>query len=135
MPCPPTVGWCRVAAWLLGLACASAQAAGPAPEAAKPLGSADRGQVLYEARCLGCHSVDTNRVGPKHWQLLGRRAGTVADFDYSPALRESQLVWTAQTLDAWLRAPEALIPGQRMNFQVSEAQDRLDLIAYLATLR
>lgn len=55
-------------------------------------------------------------------------------FDYSPALRASRIVWSAQTLDAWLADPERLIPGQRMNYSVPQAADRADLIAYLRAL-
>ena len=52
-------------------------------------------------------------------------------FEYSPALGASRLVWSAQTLDAWLANPERLIPGQRMNYSVPDAADRAALIAYL----
>lgn len=97
--------------------------------------SASRGLALYQERCAACHTVDANDAGPLHRGVLGRRAGTVPGFDYSPALRASRLVWTLQTLDAWLRNPEALIPGQAMDEQVADPQARQDLIAYLATLR
>ncbi|RUP23621.1 MAG: c-type cytochrome [Curvibacter sp.] len=98
-------------------------------------GSAVRGQSLYGERCAGCHSVDANDAGPMHRGVLGRTAGTVPGFEYSSALRASGLVWTRQSLDAWLRDPEALVPGQAMDEQVAHPQDRQDLIAYLATLR
>ncbi len=93
-----------------------------------------RGQALYESRCTGCHSVDANRVGPAHAGVFGRKAGGVKGYDYSPALAKSKLVWNAKTLDRWLANPQALIPGQKMGYSVSEAQDRADLIAYLASL-
>jgi cytochrome c len=93
---------------------------------------AGRGAQLYEARCGGCHAIEHDRIGPRHAGLLGRRAGSVAGFDYSPALRAAGFTWDAQRLDRWLADPEALVPGQRMNFRVPEAADRADLIAYLA---
>ena len=93
---------------------------------------ATRGKDLYESRCTGCHSLDQDRIGPRHRGLIGRRAGSVAGFEYSPALRASHIVWSAQTLDAWLRNPERLIPGQRMNYSVPDAADRAALVAYLA---
>lgn len=97
-------------------------------------GDAARGQRLYEARCIGCHSVDSNRVGPAHRGVFGRRAGALPNYDYSNAVKTSGLVWTAQNLDRWLSNPEALIPGQKMGYSVSDADDRADLIAYLMTL-
>ena len=96
--------------------------------------SVERGHQLYEARCSACHSADTNRTGPMHAGVLGRRAGSVPGFNYSPALAHSSLVWSQASLLQWLANPEALIPGQAMNFQVPDLQDRQDLVAYLASL-
>ncbi len=96
--------------------------------------SAERGKTLYGSRCVACHSVDANRVGPLHRGVLGRRVGSVPGFAYSDALRSSTLVWSRETLQAWLKDPEALISGQQMGYQVEMLQDRLDLVAYLATL-
>lgn len=94
-----------------------------------------RGKQLYDSRCVGCHSVDASRVGPAHRGVVGRKAGGLAGFDYSPALQASKLVWDVDLLQRWLRDPEALIPGQRMGYSVDEAKDRLDLAQYLATLK
>lgn len=96
---------------------------------------ATRGKTLYEDRCVGCHSVNSNRVGPAHKGVVGRKAGGVKDFDYSPALQTSKIVWDVALLQQWLSNPEALIPGQRMGYSVDEAKDRLDLAEYLATLK
>ncbi len=96
---------------------------------------ATRGKTLYESRCVGCHSVDQNRVGPLHRGVVGRKAGSVKDYDYSSALKASKIVWDVALLQKWLTNPEALIPGQRMGYSVDEAKDRLDLAEYLATLK
>ncbi len=93
-----------------------------------------RGQVLYESLCVKCHSVSTNDVGPRHQNLVGRRAGSVSDFVYSAALRNSKLVWTEDLLDRWLSNPEALIPGQEMDVRVRSAESRRLLIVYLKSL-
>ena len=106
-----------------------------APAIARADGDGARGRELYETRCIGCHSIDADRIGPRHRGLIGRRAGSVAGFDYSPALRGATVVWDARTLDRWLADPEATIPGQRMNYRVGDARDRADLIAYLTTAR
>ena len=94
-------------------------------------GDAERGGELYEARCTGCHSIDANRVGPMHRGVFGRKAGSVAGFAYSSAVKASPVIWREDTLDRWLSNPQATIPGQRMNFTVGEARDRADIIAYL----
>lgn len=89
------------------------------------------GQQLYEQRCIACHSLDANRVGPMHRGVYGRKAGSVAGYNYSPAVRNAGIVWDETTLDKWLTNPQGLIPGQRMNFRVSQAEDRTDIIAFL----
>jgi cytochrome c len=97
-------------------------------------GDAARGAQSYAARCGGCHSVEADRVGPRHAGVVGRRAGSVAGFDYSPALARSQLAWDARTLERWLSDPEALVPGQQMGYSLADPAARADVIAYLATL-
>jgi cytochrome c len=94
-------------------------------------GNAERGRDLYESRCIGCHSLDANRIGPKHRGVFGRKAGSVDEFTYSAALKASSVVWNDETLMRWLTNPQEVIPGQRMNFRVSQPQDRADIIAYL----
>ncbi len=95
-------------------------------------GDAARGEQLYNARCIACHSLDANRVGPRHRGVFGRKAGGLPDYDYSPAVIRAELVWGEETLQAWLSDPEALIPGQKMGYRVRKAQDRRDIIAFLA---
>src|SRR4029434_8357383 len=94
-------------------------------------GDATHGEQLYESRCMACHSLDANRVGPMHRGVYGRKAGSVPDFAYSVALTSSLIVWSDTTLNRWLTDPEGLIPGQRMNIRVLSGDDRADLIAFL----
>ncbi len=99
--------------------------------AAQPAPSAARGEQLY-ARCVACHALAVDRVGPRHCGVLGRRAGSVAGFDYSPAMKKSGIVWSEKTLDLFLTKPQRMVPGSSMTYDgVAEAQDRADLIAYL----
>jgi cytochrome c len=90
-----------------------------------------RGEELY-ARCLACHALAADRVGPRHCGLLGRRAGSVPGFAYSPAMKNSKLVWDVKTLDRFLAKPLEVVPGTSMTYDgVPAAKDRADLIAYL----
>jgi cytochrome c len=115
-------------------AAAASTPAGTAPVAPVARGAAGgdpaRGKTLYQA-CAACHSIDENDVGPKHRGVVGRRAGSVADYAYSPALKRSGLTWDEATLDRWLVNPSALVPGTKMFYKIDEAQARADLIAYL----
>lgn len=102
---------------------------GGTAQAAAP--DAVRGEQLY-ARCIACHALAYDRVGPRHCGLLGRRAGSVPGYAYSPAMKNSGLVWDEKTLDRFLAKPLALVPGTAMTYDgVPDARDRKDLIAYL----
>lgn len=88
--------------------------------------------------CLPCHSLEPGRhmTGPNLDDVFGRQAGTAKGFDrYSDALRKSALSWDEQTLDAWLKNPNAFLPGSRMTFAVPDDATRANLIAYLSAIR
>jgi cytochrome c len=93
-------------------------------------GDATRGEQIYQS-CQDCHSLDENEVGPKHRGVFGRAAGTVPGYNYSPALKNSKIVWNEVTLDQWLTDPQAFVPGSKMAFRLSSAKDRADVIEYL----
>jgi len=93
-----------------------------------------RGKTLYQG-CTGCHSVDDNDLGPRHRGVVGRRAGSIQDYSYSPALKNSGLTWDEATLDRWLTNPSTLVPGTKMFFKLDAAQDRADVISYLESLK
>lgn len=102
---------------------------------AAPAGNAARGEALYE-RCFACHSLENDRAGPRHCGLLGRRAGSVPGFDYSPAMRASGIVWDAKSLDRFLADPVGTVPGTSMGYAgIKDARERADLIAYLGKAR
>lgn len=111
--------------WLAGaLAFAATGAALAAPDV-------PRGEQVY-ARCLACHALAHDRVGPRHCGLLGRRAGSVPGFAYSQAMKDSRLTWDEKTLGWFLAQPLKAVPGTSMTYDgVPDPRDRADLIAYL----
>jgi cytochrome c len=94
-------------------------------------GDAMRGKDVFEKRCTGCHALEQDREGPRLRDVFGRTSGTVPNFDYSPALQKAHIVWDDTTLNQWLADPDALVPGNNMEFHVAKAQERRDLIRYL----
>jgi cytochrome c len=96
-----------------------------------PAGDPARGRDLFGRRCTGCHALDADREGPRLRGVYGRRAGTVPDFGYSSALRNSGVTWSDATLERWLSDTDALVPGNAMEFFVPLARERSDLIAFL----
>jgi cytochrome c len=94
-------------------------------------GDAKAGEAIYE-RCAACHSLAHDRTGPRHCGLIGRRAGSVEGFEYSPAMKRSGIVWTRQSLDRFLAAPTKVVPGTSMGYAgIADARERAQLIAYL----
>lgn len=98
-------------------------------------GELERGRAAYE-RCAACHlreeATGAQPVGPALRGLAGRRAGSLAGYRYSGPLARSGLVWTAPTLAAFLRDPQAVVPGNRMAF--SGLDDEAELQALVAFL-
>lgn len=95
---------------------------------------AAHGEQLFNQRCQACHSVkeESGRVGPHLAKLIGRKAGSLEGYAYSPAMRRSGLPWTAQYLDYFLSAPGDYVPGTTMATPpVADRQERADIIAYL----
>ena len=99
-----------------------------------PAGDPERGKALYQG-CQACHSVDENDLGPRHRGVVGRIAGSVEDYAYSKALKQSGLTWNDSTLDQWLTNPSALVPGTKMFFKLDDPQARADVISYLKQLK
>ena len=101
---------------------------GPAAQRAQ---STQRGEQIY-TRCLACHALGYDRVGPRHCGLIGRKAGSVVGFDYSAAMKKSGLIWNEATLSRFIANPLKVVPGSTMTYDgVADANERADLIAYL----
>ena len=101
--------------------------------AARADGDAARGEAKFQD-CAACHKLEAgaNNVGPSLHGVFARKAGELADFRYSPAIKRSGIAWTPETLDKFITDPQALVPGNRMPYAgMANASDRADLIAYL----
>lgn len=101
--------------------------------AARADGDAARGEARFQD-CAACHKLEagSNNVGPSLQGLFERKAGALADFRYSPAMKRSGISWTPETLDKFITDPQAMVPANRMPYAgMANASDRADLIAYL----
>ena len=113
-----------------GLVASTAWAGAPAPA---PAGDAVKGKAVF-ARCAICHDLKpgVQKMGPNLHGVFGRKAGTVAGFNYSPAMKSAKITWSAATLDSYVMSPAKLIPGNKMAFAgLATPADRANLIAYL----
>ena len=120
--------------WIAGLALGSLL---PITGAVAQQGDAEAGARAYRA-CAACHSLVPGRhlTGPSLAGIWGRKAGTVEGFTrYSVPLESAGVTWSEKSLDAWLAAPQAVVPGNRMTFRgVGDPRVRADLIAFLKTV-
>jgi cytochrome c len=102
--------------------------------AASAAGDAERGARVFSA-CIACHSLEPDRhlTGPSLAGVWGRKAADTATYRrYSDVLKKSGVVWNEQALDAWLRDPQKLVPGNSMQFPgLPDERARGDLIAFL----
>lgn len=102
--------------------------------AASEKGDASRGQEVFQNRCIGCHSLDQDKEGPQLRGVFGKKAGSVPTFKYSDAMKASNIIWDADSLDQWLADPDKIVPNSDMVFRVPKARERTDVIAYLQQL-
>lgn len=132
----------------LGVAAAATPAAKPAaaapaaaavtikdPTGATFTGDATAGERTFH-QCMTCHKIEAgkNGIGPSLHGIVGRKAGSLPDYTYTGAMKNSGLTWTEQTLADYLVNPRKLVPGTKMTFAgLAKAQDRANVIAYLKT--
>jgi cytochrome c len=120
---------CAVAA---GFAALSIHGAANAQDAAK-------GADVFNTNCSGCHSADKggdSSVKLSLFGVVGRKAGSVAEFSYSPAMTGSGVTWTPDKLDAFIASPNDVVAGTAMYFPgLADPADRANVIAYLKTLK
>lgn len=93
------------------------------------------GAEVYRA-CIACHTLDAdggNRAGPTLHGVIGRRIATVPGYDYSPALRGMDIVWSRETIARLFEiGPNAYTPGTKMPEQrVTDPQDLQALVEFI----
>jgi cytochrome c len=100
---------------------------------------------VYEGKkislgCMGCHSFEKNGptiIGPNLFGVYGAKQARRKNYEYSDALKKHQgSTWTVDNLSDWLSDPEEYAPGTKMGFSgLADPQERMDLIAYLMSLK
>ena len=113
-----------------------AQKAAMVAELPAPYNGGDiaHGKQLF-AVCKACHTLvqgGANMTGPNLWGVFGRKAGSVAGFNYSDGMKAAAFTWDAAQLDKWIEKPSAMIEGTKMTYAgMKDAKDRIDVIAYM----
>jgi cytochrome c len=94
------------------------------------------GKLAFNTSCRTCHSLreGDNRLGPNLHGIVGREAGA-AEYQYSPAVSASEVVWDAETLNRFIENPDAVVPGHNMKPYggISDDDVRANIVAYLVS--
>ncbi len=102
-------------------------------------GDAEAGATLFKRICGGCHQVGESArgsFGPQLNGIFGRPSGSTTDYQYSDAMKSAGIVWTRETLIAYLEDPKEVVPGTRMIFWgLSDPEKIENLLAYLQTFQ
>jgi cytochrome c len=123
----------------IGLAFCSAVLAATMADAQMPLPTPKPpdAATLFKQQCGTCHATtltEPTRQGPQLFKIVGRRAGSVEGFNYSPGFAKADFVWDEAKLDTWITEPQVMIPGTVMAYRQAKPEVRSTIIAYLKEL-
>ena len=96
---------------------------------------APNGETLFKQQCGVCHAITPapGKMGPPLKGVVGRKAGTLPGYAYSPAMKGYGVTWDAGKLETYLAKPTAAVPGTKMMIGAANPAQRSAIVAYLAT--
>ena len=116
---------------LSGMACLASSSAVP-PAAAEPATE----QQAFNNACRTCHVTreGDNRLGPNLHKIVGRKAGSLPDYNYSSSMKEADFVWDEAKLDRFIASPDEVVAGNKMKpySGLTNKEDREKIVAFLA---
>ena len=100
--------------------------------------SAAPGQQVFNNACRTCHTTKEgdNRLGPHLYKIIGRKVGSLPDYDYSSALRSADFVWDEEKLERFIANPDKLVPGNRMKpySGLASTDDLASVVSFLRSV-
>lgn len=119
---------------IVGLALIGVGVVGPS------VGRADAvaGEAVFKSRCANCHSLTPglSSIAPDLMGVVGRKAGSLKDYRYSPALHDADFVWTPEKLGGWLQSPHNAVPETEMSFPgLKDEKERAEVVEFLKQRR
>jgi cytochrome c len=95
-------------------------------------------QITFNNSCRTCHSINEgdHRLGPSLHGVVGRKAGSIEGYAFSPAMQSAGIVWSEENLDRFIASPDAVVHGNAMKPYggIDDAKQRAEIVGYLKTL-
>lgn len=113
---------------------ASALLLSASPSLAQQPASDDAAQQAFNKSCRTCHSVkeDDNRLGPNLSKIVGRKAGSLPNYNYSPSMKEAGFSWDQDKLTRFMIKPDKVVSGNKMQpYGGVSAEEASKIVAYL----
>ena len=120
--------------WLAAFAVIGTATFFVAPSGEASAQAAPNGATIFQQRCSSCHAVVAGKpatLGPNLAGVVGRKAGATP-YNYSAAMKKSNIIWTKPPLDKYLTGPAKMVPGTKMMVSLSDAKQRAALVEYLS---
>ena len=120
--------------WLAAFAAVGTATFIVAPSNGASAQAAPNGATVFQQRCSSCHAIAAGKpatLGPNLAGVVGRKAGT-ASYNYSAAMKKSDITWTKPSLEKYLTGPAKMVPGTKMMVSLSDAKQRAAVVDYLS---
>jgi len=135
--CPQRTGWVRSLVALGGMTCTLLSPSYAQEQVGQRVNAAS-GQQVFNNACRTCHTTKEgeNRLGPHLYKIIGRKTGSLPDYDYSSALKSADFVWDEEKLQRFIANPDELVPGNRMKpySGLASTDDRARIVSFLQSV-
>ena len=96
--------------------------------------SNETAQQAFNNSCRTCHSVKEgdNRLGPNLSKIVGRKAGSLPNYNYSQSMKEAGFTWDQDKLTRFMLKPDEVVSGNKMQpYGGVSAEEAAKVVAYL----
>ena len=132
-------GWVHLIVTLSGMAYMLSSHSSLSQELVSQAKEATSEQQIFNNACRTCHTIKEgdNRQGPNLYKIIGRKAGSQPDYNYSSAMKGAGFVWDKEKLERFIANPDEVVPGNRMKpyTGLASSDDRAKIVAFLAQSR
>jgi len=130
--------WVHLIVTLSGMACLLSSPSSLSQELASQGIEAASEQQVFNNACRTCHTIKEgdNRLGPNLHKIIGRKAGSLPDYNYSSAMKGAGFVWDEEKLEHFIANPDEVVPGHNMKPYggLASTDDRTKVIAFLRSV-